>query len=331
MKRISLYLTPLGILLLLAGCAGRQTFLVPASPVAAEEASLYQVIFYMALGVFILVWGLLIYNILRFHRRRNQTGEPRQKYGNWRLEFVWTAIPVLLVLILFVLTVRTIIAVAAPKSQPTDINVHIIGHQWWWEFDYPDLGVVTANELHIPTGANVHVSLDSVDVIHSFWAPELSHKMDVIPGQTNHLWFEVDRAGTYTGQCAEFCGLNHANMRIRVIADSPADFDTWVKDQQAAAYQPATPDEQKALDLITKGICSNCHTLGDNQAVNPIGPDLTHLASRTSFAGDMYDLNPENLRSWLTDPQAMKPGNDMVVNLTPDQVNILVDFLMKLK
>jgi len=316
---------------LLSGCAASPTFLQPGSGVAADEANLYQIIFFMALGVFLLVWLMLIFNIVRFRSRPGQTGIPKQKYGNWRLEFVWTAIPILLVLILFVLTIRTIGAVAEPEKAPNDVNVHIIGHQWWWEFDYPDQNIKTANELHVPVGANVHLTLDSVDVIHSFWVPQLSHKIDVIPGQTNHLWFRAFQMGEFSGQCAEFCGLNHANMRIRVVVDSNQQFVDWIAGQQTALYQPANPTEQKGHDIITKGICSNCHTLGDNEANNPIGPNLTHLMSRSMFAGDMYPLTPDNLKSWLQDTQAMKPGNDMVINLSPEDIDAVMAYLLQLK
>jgi cytochrome c oxidase subunit 2 len=323
---------------LLSSCAGSPTFLSPASPVSGDEAGLYRVLVYMAAGVFVLVEGILIYSVVRFRRRGEDPVEPRQSYGNPRLEVIWTGTPVLLVATLFFLTIRTMGAVAAPAAASNDIQLKIIGHQWWWEFEYPDLGVVTANELHIPIGANVHATLESVDVIHSFWIPQLSGKVDVIPGQTNTIWFRSDQPGNYHGQCAEFCGLNHANMRIAAIVEPQADFDAWVANQQLPPPQPQGPAEQRAVDLITHGICSNCHALGQQPPPPPgepakklIGPNLNHLMSRSVFAGATLELTPGNIKRWLQDTQQMKPGNDMIVKLKPDEIDDLMAYLTQLK
>ncbi len=329
-KRFPLYLFLL--VFLLAGCATSPTFLQPNSLVSSKEADLFRIILYMSIGVFVLVWVLLLVNIIAFRQRDPEDKvEPRQKYGNFRLEIIWTAIPIVLVLILFVLTMRTMQAVAAPAPAQSDVNITVIGHQWWWEFDYPDLGIVTANEMHVPVGANVKMVVTSADVIHSFWVPQLANKVDAIPGQNNNLWFQAQNLGTFDGQCAEFCGLNHANMRVKVVVESDTDFQAWVANQQAPLVQPANDQQQQAYNLITKGICSTCHTLGDNKGATNIGPNLTHLMSRSVFAGAMYDMNITNLHDWLSDPQALKPGNKMIVNLTPDQVNTLMSYLTELK
>ncbi len=332
-KNRTLPILMIAISLLLAGCVGSPTpnFLAPNSMVSAQEAQLFYIILYMGLGVFVLVEGLLIYNILRFRRHSGDNLLPQQKYGNNKLEVIWTAIPILLVGTLFGLTIHTINVTAAPKAQPGDVNVTVKGHQWWWEFDYPDLGITTANELHVPVGKNVYISVTSVDVVHSFWVPQLSHKMDAIPGQTNHIWFNANKIGDYYGYCSEYCGLNHANMRIKVVVESQADFDAWVKNQQLPPVQPQTAQQQQAYAIITKGACINCHTLGSNKAINPIGPNLTHLMSRSVFAGATYDLNEQNLRQWLTDNQAMKPGNDMNVKLNQTQIDALMSYLTQLK
>jgi cytochrome c oxidase subunit 2 len=338
MRYLKKAVTALSLAAVLSGCAGSPTFLSPASPIAGDEAGLYRVIVYMAAGVFVLVEGILIYSVLHFRRRRDDASEPRQIYGNSRLEVIWTGTPVLLVATLFVLTIRTMGAVAAPAAASSDIQLKIVGHQWWWEFDYPDLGIVTANELHIPVGANVHATLESVDVIHSFWVPQLSGKVDVIPGQTNTIWFHSDQPGEYHGQCAEFCGLNHANMRIVAVVESKADFDAWVANQQLPPPAPQGPTEQSAVDLITHGICSNCHALGappppppGEQPKKLIGPNLNHLMSRSVFAGATFELTPENLKRWLQDTQKMKPGNDMVVKLKPEEIDALMAYLTRLK
>jgi cytochrome c oxidase subunit 2 len=316
----------------LSGCAASPTFLNPASSISNHEAGLYMVIFYLALGVFILVEALLVYALIRFRKRDGDTQEPRQVYGNTRLEIIWTGIPVLLVLTLFALTVTTANAVAAPKAAESDVHIHIVGHQWWWEFEYTDYGFTTANELHIPVGANVKIDLDSVDVIHSFWVPQMAGKTDAIPGHTNHLWLTADTPGTYHGQCVEFCGANHANMRIKAVAESQAEFDAWVKAQQAPLYEPQTPQEQAGQDYIVNQICANCHSLGDHHArKDEVGPNLTHLFSRSVFAGATYDLDETNLRRWLQNTQAMKPGNDMIVNLSSEDIDNLMAYLTKLK
>ncbi len=371
---------PILILLLssaLAGCVGSPTFMQPDSMVSGSEAQLYNIVLYMALAVFLLVIGVLLYNVVRFRSRSDDLQEPRQIYGNSKLEIIWTAVPILLVGTLFFLTIRTISAIAAPRALANDVNVTVVGHQWWWEFDYPDQGFITANELHVPVGANVHLDITSADVIHSFWVPQLSHKVDAIPGQTNQLWFNADTAGDFHGHCAEFCGANHANMRIKVVVESQADYDAWVQNQQQPAYQPQTDQEQQAYTLVTQGVCSTCHTLDNNysatrtgviknsqleagrsgsdhpQGTNAngtinsvggpsvydpdappgysVGPNLTHLMSRSTFAGATYDLTEANLRNWLHADDEMKPGNDMKVNLSQDQIDTLMSYLTKLK
>lgn len=328
-KRMLALFAPLA--LALAGCAGSPTFLSPQSSIASEQSDLYRIIIYLSIGVFVLVEALILYSSLHFAKNKDDNSPPKQVHGNTRLEIIWTALPVLLVITIFFLSVRTVRAISFPGKDNNTVQLQIVGHRWWWEFDYPELGIVTANELHIPVGAVVEADLSSVDVIHSFWVPQLSGKVDAIPGQMNNIWFRGDEIGEYHGQCAEFCGLNHANMRIKVVVESQADFEAWVADQQQPPPEPQTDQQQEAYDLIVNGVCSNCHTLGDHQATNPVGPNLTHLFSRSVFAGATYDLTEDNIRLWLTHNQDMKPGNDMVVNLTPEQVDALMSFLVTLK
>jgi cytochrome c oxidase subunit II len=226
---------------LLSGCSVAPAVFNPASSIAGREAGLFSTVLWMSLPVFLIVDGGLLFIILRYRQRRGDTGEPRQIYHNVRLEAVWTAIPILLVITLFILTVVTVQAVAAPAPKAGDVKVTIVGHRWWWEFDYPDLGIHTANELHIPAGATVQISLQSADVIHSFWVPQLSGKTDVIPGQANTMWLTSDQPGSYPGQCAEFCGTQHANMRFTVIVDPPAAFQAWKASMQKIPAQPTDP------------------------------------------------------------------------------------------
>jgi cytochrome c oxidase subunit 2 len=323
--------TVIGLLLLLSGCSNTSTFLKSASPISRDEAHLYEIVLAMSFVVLLTVYSLLIYNILHFRSRVHDFAVPDQHYRHLRIEAIYTGIPLIAVTVLFILTVYTMHAVAAPPPQKGDLNVQVVAHSWWWEFDYPDLGIMTAGEMHIPIDANVRISLVSADVVHSFWVPELAGKTDVIPGVTNHMWMKGDKVGEYSGQCAEYCGLNHGNMRLKVFVDTQADFDAWVKNQQQPPVQPQTDLQKQGYDLVVNGICAGCHSLGDHKAGLPIGPDLTHLFSRTTFAGATFDLNEANLRRWLQDTQAMKPGNDMQVTLTPDQINALIAYLSMLK
>ena len=316
--------------LALGGCAPSPTFLNPASSIAEHEANLYRNILIMALAVFVLVEVGLIWIVIRDRRRKGDDKPPKQIHGNTRLEIIWTVIPVLLTVALFAMTVQTMHSVAAPAASAKDINVHVIGHRWWWEFVYPDLGITTANELHIPVGETVQITLDSMDVIHSFWVPQLSGKTDAIPGQTNHMWLTADQTGVFTGQCAEFCGLEHALMRIHVVVDSEADFTAWVANQQQLAALPQTEEEQAGYKLVST-LCASCHSLDPAEPAVKVGPNIAHLFSRSTFAGATYDLNLENLRRWLDDTQPMKPGNDMDLQLTPKEIEQILAYLILLK
>ena len=315
----------------LAGCAGSPSMLRPASPVAEREAWLFYVILAMAAVVFVLVEGLILLIVMRDRRRGEEVGEPKQVHGHTRLEIIWTVIPLLLVIVLFGLTIGVMRAVAAPAPREGDVNVRVVGHRWWWEFEYPDYGFATANELHIPLGSATHLTLESADVIHSFWVPQLAGKTDVIPGTVNSMWLSADAPGMYDGQCSEFCGIQHAGMRIHVIVESREDFDAWVKSQQAPAVQAATALAQQGQDMVLTGVCSSCHSVRGTSAQGKIGPDLTHLMSRSTMAGGMYPLNEAYLRRWLANTQEMKPGNLMVVRLVPDDMAAVLAYLKQLK
>ncbi|HWR64634.1 MAG TPA: cytochrome c oxidase subunit II [Bellilinea sp.] len=317
---------------LLSSCQTSPTFLNPASTTASHEARLYWIILVMALVVFVLVEGGLLWTVIRDRKRPEDIAPAPQFHGNTRLEVTWTVIPILLVIVLFVMTVQTMSAVAQPEAQTDDLNVRIVGHRWWWEYDYPDLGIVTANELHIPVGKVVQVSLESVDVIHSFWVPQLSGKTDVIPGQHNTMWLKGDKVGVYTGQCAEFCGTEHALMRIHVFVDSQADYDAWVANQLRAATQPQSEDELAGYDTVAN-TCVSCHSINVGEVTDNAksGPNLTHLFSRTTFAGGTYPLNEENLRRWLEDTQELKPDSNMQITLLPEEIDQIIAFLTLLK
>ncbi|MGH2350349.1 MAG: cytochrome c oxidase subunit II, partial [Chloroflexota bacterium] len=212
-----------------------------------------------------------------------------------------------------------------------------IGHQWWWEFQYPELGVTTANELHIPVGVPINLELESADVIHSFWVPHLAGKTDAIPGRVNRLWFLADEPGTYNGQCAEFCGIEHALMRMLVIAESQSEFDAWVRNERSIPAFAATPTAQDSLvtrgaQLFANGVCITCHTIRGTAAQGKVGPELTHVGSRQTIAANTLPNTPEGLERWLRNPQAVKPGNLMPnLNLSDEDIDALVAYLQSLK
>jgi len=320
----------IGLGLVLNGCAPSPTFLKPASLIAGHEAKLYWEILIETLSVFVLIIGAFIWIFIRDRDRGGKKVIPPQLYG----KLAWALVPFLAIVLLdgadFVAMAQTMFAVAPPAAAAQDIQVHVIGHRWWWEFEYPDQHIKTANELHIPLGATVQITLDSVDVIHSFWVPQLAGKTDVIPGQTNHMWITSDQVGEFLGQCTEFCGTEHALMRLKTVVQSKADFDAWVANQQMAAAQPQTEQEQAGYGLVTT-LCASCHSLNPAEADLKTGPNLAHLFSRSTFAGGTYDLNEANVRNWLKDTQAMKPGNDMNVTLSSAQIDDLIAYLQLLK
>jgi cytochrome c oxidase subunit 2 len=213
------------------------------------------------------------------------------------------------------------------------LQIEVVGHQWWWEFHYPDSNVVTANEVHVPLGRPVNFSLRSVDVLHSFWVPQMGGKMDVIPGHRNHLYFTPEAVGEYHGQCTEFCGIQHANMRFRLVVDSPAEFQAWVqRQQQPAPAQPPSEELLRGQQAFTRSGCIACHTIEGTSAQGTIGPNLTHVGSRSTIGAGILDNTPENVAAWIKDPQAIKPGNLMPnLHVRPDDITAIVTYLESLK
>lgn len=303
----------------------------PNSPAATNIRNLMIVILWIAAAVFIVVEALLIYAVWRYRQRPGDGDElPKQIHGNTPIEIAWTTAPALVLVVVFVFTVRTMGAVAT--APPTDLYVRVIGHQWWWEIQYPELGIVTAGDLHVPVGKPVQFELTSADVIHSFWVPELVGKTDTIPGRINNSWFQADRVGRYLGLCTEFCGTQHAQMRFRVIAQTPEEFEAWVRSQQAPAAEPTTQLAQQGQQVFITSACVGCHTIEGTPAQGKAGPDLTHFGSRTMIAGGALANTPENLADWLRNPQAAKPGNLMPnLNLSETAIDQLVAYLDSLK
>lgn len=316
--------------------AGDRSIWSPASPTAESIHSLFLLVIGITGVIFVLVQGALLYFVYRFRRRDPaDTAEPPQLYGSRPIELAWTVAPLLTVFVLFLVVVRTVSEIrAAPPSQDA-LRVTVIGHQWWWEFRYPDLGVSTANELHVPVGDEqqprpILLELESADVIHSFWLPRLAGKTDVIPNHVNTMWFEARTAEVYFGQCAEYCGTQHANMLFRVVAESPADFEHWVEEQRRPAAVVASAEA--GWTLFRDLACLNCHTIRGTVARGTVGPDLTHLMSRATIASGSVPNDRENLIEWVYDAQSLKPGCEMPgMKITRDEATTIADYLMTLK
>lgn len=290
----------------------------------------------VCIAIFFVVASLLAYGLYRYRERDgDDLSEPPQVYGSREIEIAWTVIPILLVFIFFLATARTINTVQNAKPASGAVQVTVVGHQWWWEIHYPELGVVTANELHIPTSdpaarTPTFIRLESADVAHSFWIPELGGKTDVIPNRVNTMWLEPRQPGTYLGNCAEFCGLQHANMLIRVVVQPPDEFARWVEAEKRDAAAATEALEGRELFLSTS--CVNCHTIHGTPADGTFGPDLTHLMSRETIGSGVVPNTPENLRAWTRNPQALKPGCQMPdMQLTDDELDQIVSYLSTLE
>jgi cytochrome c oxidase subunit II len=287
-------------------------------------------------AIFVTVVILLIYAIVRFRRRPgDDASEPPQIYGSNQIELAWTVLPILIVVVLILVTARTIADVEDYPQPPDALKVTVVGRQWWWEFRYPDLGVVTANELHVPVSESgrrqiTSLTLGSADVIHSFWVPQLAGKTDLIPNRVNRMWIEPKQAGTYLGNCAEYCGTQHAKMRLRVIAHPPEEFARWVASQRRPAAEDPEASSGRALFFSTS--CVNCHSIQGTSAKGTFGPDLTHLMSRETLGAGVAPNTPENLRAWVRNPQAIKEGCLMPdMQLSDQELDQIVAYMLTLK
>jgi cytochrome c oxidase subunit 2 len=310
--------------------------LQPLSQPAQEIKELSMLVLAICAAIFLIVTGLLVYAIVRFrHRAGDEASEPPQIYGSNQIETAWTVLPILIVFVLILVTSRTIADIQNRKAGPGAVHATIVGHQWWWEIRYPDLGIVTANELHVPASdvsrrQPTFLKLQSADVAHSFWVPQLAGKTDVIPGRENSMWFEPTQPGTYLGNCAEYCGMQHAQMLIRVIVQSPGEFERWVAEQKRAAEEE--PSAQEGRRVFFANSCVNCHTIRGTSAQGAFGPDLTHLMSRETLASGATPNTPETLRAWVRDPQELKVGCLMPnMQMSDTEVDQIVSYLHTLK
>jgi cytochrome c oxidase subunit II len=308
----------------------------PASTPAKSIAHLSVFVLVITGIIFVAVFTLLVYSIIKFRGRALDAGhEPAQVYGSKQIELAWTIMPILIVVVLFLATARVIHAIQDAPQPPSAIEVTAIGHQYWWEFRYPELGIVTANELHIPVSgaanpAPTFLNLLSADTDHSFWIPELAGKTDLIPNHPNRMWMDPHRTGIFLGQCAQYCGVQHAKMLLRVSVDSPEDFAAWVRSQQ----QPAAQDASVAAGrrVFESTACINCHAVAGTSANGRFGPDLTHLMSRATIASGAAANTPEKLRLWIQDPNKIKPGSLMpAMQLSDPDLDAVVSYMETLR
>lgn len=314
-----------GLLLLAAADSATQNASIfsPASTPAHSIHNLAILVLAITGFIFVVVEGVLFYSVFRFRRRKSEgTSEPPQVYGSAPIEIAWTAAPLLIVIVIVLVSARTLwevqITPPPPKAGDQALYVTVIGRQWWWEYDYDQyngqpLGFITANELHVPVSESgtprpVFLTLKSADVYHSFWVPRLAGKTALVPGQVNSMWIQPNQTGLFVGQCAEYCGTQHANMLQRVVVDSPQDFQRWLDAQRKPAADDSAGTDGKNVFLSLS--CVNCHRIRGTPAKGSYAPDLTHLMSRDTLASCMIPNDPQgaNLRRWIADPQTIKPG-----------------------
>jgi cytochrome c oxidase subunit II len=286
--------------------------------------------------IFVVVCWLLTYAIIKFRQTAaNADREPAQVYGSTQIELAWTIIPILIVIVLFLAAARVIHGIEDAPKPATAIEVTVIGHQFWWEFRYPGFGIVTANELHVPVSDPAHptptfLKLLSADTDHSFWMPQLAGKTDLIPNRVNNMWIDPHETGLFLGQCAQYCGTQHAKMLLRVYVDNPEEFGAWVSAQR----RPANQDEKEAAGrhVFETTACLNCHAVGGTNGTGRFGPDLTHLMSRSTIASGAAENTPENLRLWIQNPEGIKPGSLMpAMKLSDADLDAVVRYLETLR
>ena len=344
------FLTSLGwlaVVLALAGCAPEApkerttpSMLDAHGTGAAIIRQEWWILLAAAAAIFVLVVVLMLWAVLR--QQRKQQGQPLgdmrdmpgEAHAGGGTRWIWIggiAMPLLVLLGVFALTVTDIRALEAPPSKEV-AAILINGHRWWWEVEYPDLGITTANQIYVPVGQAVKIELTSNDVIHSFWVPQLQFKRDLIPGQTNTVWLQADKPGVYRGLCAEYCGLQHAQMNFMVVALYPKEYEQWVAHEGSDAAKPSDPLAKAGQQVFLGKGCMYCHTVRGTPAAGWLGPDLTHLGSRLTIAGGSLENNTGNLGGWILDPQHIKPGALMPATpLSGQELQELLAYLNGLK
>jgi cytochrome c oxidase subunit 2 len=336
------------LLMAQAGPAENLSIFEPVSPAGVAIRDLAVIVLAVTGVIFLIVEAVLIYSIVRFRRRAAadpaNSSEPPQVYGSQPIEIAWTAAPALIVFVLMLVVVRTEWevrpSIPAPKEGDNALYVTVVGRQWWWEYHYDfyngrKLGVITANELHLPVSDGVdrpvYLTLKSADVCHSFWVPRLGGKTDLIPGKTNVMWIQSKQPGLFLGQCAEFCGTQHAKMLLRANVESAVDFEKWLANEEQPPIAPTTDELKKGRDVFVKQACASCHRIAGVSA-GTYAPDLTHLMSRQTLASGILANTKDNLREWILNPQKFKPGCLMApFDFRPAEIDALVEYLRSLK
>lgn len=317
---------------------GSTSIFAPAGTPAHSIFSLSMLVLGITAAIFLVVAGMLLYAVVRYRHRKGDADagqEPSQIFGSNQIELSWTVIPILIVVLLFLATTRIILTTQSIPKPAAALDVTVVGHQFWWEYSYPKLGIVTANELHIPVSDPKHptptyLTMSSADTDHSFWVPRLAGKMDLIPNQINTMWMDPQTAGLYLGQCAQYCGVQHAKMLIRVYADSPAEFAAWVAHQQKPAVDDPSVAEGRAI--FQHNACISCHTVAGTVATGRFGPDLTHVASRETIASGAVPNNTANIRAFVENPEHFKPGVLMPpMHLNQHDLDAITAYLTSLK
>jgi cytochrome c oxidase subunit 2 len=320
-----------GLATLLLSCDDNApSVLEPRGPGAERIEGLWWFMLWISVAVFLVVIGLIG---MALRRARRADVDPRRnvRWGEPLIVFGGAIIPALILAGVFVVSLREMSALSSVADE-TRMTIDVVGHDWWWEVFYGDSGGVTANEIHIPVGEPVRLRLSTDDVIHSFWVPQLQAKLDMVPGTINEMWLEADAPGRYRGQCAEFCGLQHANMIFYVVAEPAPAFQAWLEDISRDAGQPVTRAAARGRSLFMDSTCVGCHAIRGTPAAADVGPDLTHLAERDTIASGVLPNTRANLALWITDPQEVKPGAAMPpTEFTDDELNDLLDYLQQLE
>lgn len=309
-----------------------QSVVNPASQQAERINKLFNYFNIGAAAMLLLVTGLIIFVCIKFREKKNDNRQAKQFTGNKKVEAIMIGIPLLVLIWFFYQTVITMRAVAAPVPLGKEPDIVITGHQWWWEVQYPNAHVVTANEVHLPVGKQILMEMRSADVIHDWWVPQLGNKMDLVPNLTNYLWLHINKPGKYLGACSEFCGAQHAWMRITVIAQSEKDFQSWLEKNSKDAVTPSDTLAITGAQIFQTQSCAGCHRIQGTTATASVGPDLTHLASRKELLTGMLQNNEKNLFDWISHPQKIKPGAHMPnFKYGKDSVTAIVKYLEELK
>ncbi|MDX1622935.1 MAG: cytochrome c oxidase subunit II [Gemmatimonadota bacterium] len=313
--------------LLLSGCAVSYSTLEPVTDFGRAILDVYGAVLWVTIGIFVVVEALLLFALWRFRSRPDDPDVPEQVHGHTLVEIGWTLAPALILFLIAIPTVQTVFRTQAEPPGEDPLEIRVVGNQWWWKFEYLDLGFTTANEMHVPRGRTVRLTLTSDDVIHSFWVPRLGGKRDLNPGSENTLWFTADTTGVYEGHCAELCGTSHANMRLRVFVDEPDVFEAWAEEMAS----PAEPDSAGFQAFLASG-CAACHAIDGTPAQGRMGPNLTRIGDRTTIAAAMLPNTPDEMAAWLRDPDSLKPGVLMPdLELSEERIDLLVRMMEDLR